>query len=152
MFVRLRRADAPDRRDQEVQDLGREPIATIEFTEPAALGAEFVRWEIATAVAGSLIGINPFDEPNVQQAKDATRALLDRYTIDHHLPTAAHQTTSTGVTLTVTSAARQALHDKDPESILRTLAAGDYFAALPYLAPTTPSSSVFHHSRTPAPA
>ena len=49
----------------------------IELPEPAALGAEFVRWEIATAVAGALLGINPFDEPNVQQAKDATNALLD---------------------------------------------------------------------------
>ena len=48
--------------------------------EPSALGAEFVRWEIATAVAGALLRINPFDEPNVQQAKDATRTLLDRYT------------------------------------------------------------------------
>ena len=44
-----------------------------------ALGAEFLRWEVATATAGLLLDINPFDEPNVQQAKDATRALLDRY-------------------------------------------------------------------------
>ena len=42
-----------------------------------ALGAEFFRWEVATATAGLLLDINPFDEPNVQQAKDATRALLD---------------------------------------------------------------------------
>src|SRR5262245_60412508 len=106
-FVRLRRPDEPGRVDQEVQDLGREPIATIEFPEPAALGAEFVRWEIATAVAGALLGINPFDEPNVQQAKDATRVLLDRYKKDHHLPGAAHETTTTGVTMSLTTAARQ---------------------------------------------
>ena len=56
------------------------PHADIEFPEPAALGAEFVRWEIATAVAGAILGINPFDEPNVQQAKDATRTLLAAYT------------------------------------------------------------------------
>jgi hypothetical protein len=43
---------------------------------PDALGREFVRWEIATAVAGGLMGINPFDEANVQEAKDATNAVL----------------------------------------------------------------------------
>ena len=115
-FVRLRRPDAPRRKDREVQELQHhEPIATIEFPEPAALGAEFVRWEIATAVAGALLGINPFDEPNVQQAKDATRVLLDRYKTDHHLPASAHETTSTGVKMSLTSAARQALHGKGPE-------------------------------------
>jgi hypothetical protein len=41
-----------------------------------ALGAEFFRWEFATAVAGAALGINPFDEPNVQEAKDRTKALL----------------------------------------------------------------------------
>jgi hypothetical protein len=41
-----------------------------------SLGAEFFRWEFATAVAGAGLGINPFDEPNVQEAKDRTRALL----------------------------------------------------------------------------
>ena len=54
--------------------------------EVAALGAEFLRWEVATAAAGVLLDINPFDEPNVQQAKDATRALLDVYTQQKRLP------------------------------------------------------------------
>ena len=48
-----------------------------------ALGAEFFRWEVATAAAGLLLDINPFDEPNVQQAKDATRGLLDVYQQQH---------------------------------------------------------------------
>ena len=64
------------------------PIVEIELPEPAALGAEFMRWEIATAVAGALLGINPFDEPNVQQAKDATRVLLKQYKIKGRLPVA----------------------------------------------------------------
>ena len=51
-----------------------------------ARGAEFVRWEVATAIAGALLEINPFDEPNVQQAKDATKALLKRYAADGSLP------------------------------------------------------------------
>ncbi|MGH3082832.1 MAG: bifunctional transaldolase/phosoglucose isomerase [Gaiellaceae bacterium] len=51
---------------------------TIEFRlpDPYELGQEFFRWEFGTAVAGSLLGINPFDQPNVQEAKDRTNALL----------------------------------------------------------------------------
>jgi glucose-6-phosphate isomerase len=147
-FVRLRRPDAPRGKDREVQELQHhEPIATIEFPEPAALGAEFVRWEIATAVAGALLGINPFDEPNVQQAKDATRVLLDRYKTDHHLPTSAHETTSTGVKMSLSSAARQALHGKGPESILTVLGQGDYLAVLSYLEPTEAIDEVLQRFR-----
>ena len=47
-------------------------------TGPEALGAEFFRWEFATAVAGAALGINPFDEPNVRDAKQRTQAQLDR--------------------------------------------------------------------------
>ena len=46
------------------------------LADPYDLGGEFFRWEFATAVAGSLLGINPFDQPNVQEAKDRTGALL----------------------------------------------------------------------------
>lgn len=53
-----------------------QPVVTIDVDSPLALGAEFVRWEVATAVAGHVLGINPFDEPNVQEAKDATNAVL----------------------------------------------------------------------------
>ena len=42
------------------------------------LGAEFLRWEIATVTAGAVLGVDPFDEPNVAEAKEATRATLDR--------------------------------------------------------------------------
>ncbi len=59
---------------------------TVDVAEPAALGAEFVRWEIATAVAGAILDVNPFDEPNVQQAKDATRVLLEGYKANGQLP------------------------------------------------------------------
>jgi transaldolase/glucose-6-phosphate isomerase len=60
---------------QSLRDAG-QPVVTIELDGPDALGAEFVRWEVATAVAGGLLGINPFDEANVQEAKDATNAVL----------------------------------------------------------------------------
>jgi hypothetical protein len=50
----------------------------VRLDDPYDLGAEFVRWEFATAVAGSILGINPFDQPDVQAAKDKTAKLLSR--------------------------------------------------------------------------
>ena len=53
----------------------------VRLDDPYDLGAEFVRWEFATAVAGSILGINPFDQPDVQAAKDKTASLLSRGTV-----------------------------------------------------------------------
>jgi transaldolase / glucose-6-phosphate isomerase len=57
--------DGADRQEREV-----------DVAAPAELGAEFYRWEFATAVAGTLLEINPFDQPNVQEAKDRTTEVL----------------------------------------------------------------------------
>ena len=53
------------------------PVIRIEMSDPIDLGAEFVRWEVATAIAGAVLGIDPFDQPNVEEAKQRTRDLLD---------------------------------------------------------------------------
>jgi glucose-6-phosphate isomerase len=52
------------------------PVHEVELGEGIELGAEFLRWELATAVAGHLLGINAFDQPDVQAAKDATKRVL----------------------------------------------------------------------------
>ena len=57
--------DGPDRQPADVR-----------LPEPEAIGAEFFRWEFAVAVAGSILEINPFDQPNVQAAKDKTKEVL----------------------------------------------------------------------------
>jgi glucose-6-phosphate isomerase len=49
----------------------------VRLSDPYELGQEFFRWEFAVAVAGSILGINPFDQPNVQAAKDKTKEVLD---------------------------------------------------------------------------
>ncbi len=53
------------------------PVIRIEIADPIDLGAEFVRWEIAIAIAGAVLGIDPFDQPNVEEAKQLTRDLLE---------------------------------------------------------------------------
>ncbi len=52
------------------------PIVRIELDDPIDLGGEFVRWEVATAIAGAVLGIDPFDQPNVEEAKRRTREAL----------------------------------------------------------------------------
>ncbi len=62
------------------------PVRHIGLADPLDVGAEFVRWEVATAVAGIVLGIDPFDQPNVQESKDATKALLEAYRTNGALP------------------------------------------------------------------
>ncbi len=52
------------------------PVVRLPYSEPSQIGGEFFRWEFATAVAGYLLGIDPFDQPNVQEAKEATARIL----------------------------------------------------------------------------
>ena len=52
------------------------PVIRIAIPDPIDLGGEFVRWEIATAIAGVVLGIDPFDQPNVEEAKQLTRDVL----------------------------------------------------------------------------
>jgi len=52
------------------------PVIRITLDDPMDIGAEFVRWEVATAFAGAVLGIDPFDQPNVEEAKERTRQVL----------------------------------------------------------------------------
>jgi glucose-6-phosphate isomerase len=61
---------------QDARDAGI-PVMEYVLAEPVAIGAEFVRWEFAVALTGFLMGVNPFDEPNVAEAKAATSGVLD---------------------------------------------------------------------------
>jgi glucose-6-phosphate isomerase len=124
------------------------PAVSIDLPESTAIGAEFMRWEIATAVAGALLGINPFDEPNVQQAKDATRALLDAFKRDGRLPLRQPDlTTPDGVSLTLSRSARARLGHAGPDEFLSVIAAGDYFGLLAYLGPDRSIAEALHTFR-----
>ncbi len=109
------------------------PAIDIDWSEPLMIGAEFVRWEIATAVAGALLGINPFDEPNVQQAKDATSSLLAEYRSSHRLPRRApDRSLEGGIELTFS----RAVHDAAAAGpFTKLVRAGDYVAILAYVGP-----------------
>jgi glucose-6-phosphate isomerase len=82
LFVYMRQegsgSNELDRKVQALEDAGH-PLVRIDLSDPFDLGQEFFRWEMATAVCGAWLGVNPFDEPNVQESKDNTRRLLDEF-------------------------------------------------------------------------
>jgi transaldolase / glucose-6-phosphate isomerase len=77
-----------DARVQALADAGH-PLITVPTRGPTDLGRVFLLWELAVAVAGWGLEINPFDQPNVQQAKDATNRVLAEYEAAHELPAVA---------------------------------------------------------------
>jgi transaldolase/glucose-6-phosphate isomerase len=109
----------------------------IELADPLDVGAEFVRWEVATAAAGIVMGIDPFDQPNVQESKDATKELLQAYRSRGALPQPMPIVSEPGLSI---SADPDALGDT-PVTVDGAMArlleitqgGRDYFAILAYL-------------------
>jgi glucose-6-phosphate isomerase len=101
-------------------------------TRVDGLGAEFFRWEFATAIAGAVLRINPFDEPNVSEAKDKTKALLAAYASSGKLPEPAAAAQSDSVTVF-----SKKFSGASPAAVVRSavdsLRPGDYVAFLSYL-------------------
>jgi transaldolase / glucose-6-phosphate isomerase len=79
-------SDPSQRRAVEALERAGHPVVRICVKDVWHIGQEFFRWEIATAVAGSIIGIDPFNQPDVEASKDKTRALTDAYEKSHRLP------------------------------------------------------------------
>ncbi|MEX2324333.1 MAG: hypothetical protein WD576_01155 [Nitriliruptoraceae bacterium] len=102
-------ASARSNRASDVGANGDVPGVFIDWDDPRRVAAEVVRWEVATAIAGALLGINPFDQPDVTRAKEATQRALDEHT---PLPPT-----------------------DDPASCLNTAKPGDYIALLGFVAP-----------------
>ena len=100
LFVYLRLHSAPDAgQDRAVASLqaAGHPVVRIEAPGPHEIAAEFFRWEFATAVAGAILGINPFDQPDVEASKIATRRLTDEFETTGRLPVEAPLLESEGV-------------------------------------------------------
>lgn len=126
------------------------PAVTIELPDRFALGAEFNRWEIATAVAASILGIDPFDEPNVSESKQNTAAVLQQYRATGAIPSNAPDFDQEGVQgwaigkLRPSRTARRAGRRTAPplqqalDALARSSRAGDYIAILAYLPMTPP--------------
>jgi hypothetical protein len=89
LFVHLQLANEPDTDQTQKLDSLRSaghPVVEIELADTYDLGQEFFRWEIATAVAGSILKINPFNQPDVEASKIVTRQLTEAYEKTGKLP------------------------------------------------------------------
>lgn len=119
LFVQLRPAGVADAgADAAVEQLERagHPVVRIDWADRYALGAEFYRWEFATAVAGAVLGVNPFDQPDVEAAKIVTRRLAGEYE-------------QTGTL----SDDEPPLKESHVKALLDQLHDGDYFAVLAFI-------------------
>ena len=89
LFVQLRMASDDngdtDARVGRLESAGH-PVVRLELSDAYDIGAEFYRWEYATAIAGHILGIHPFDQPDVQGAKDQTVSVLEQHERDGRLP------------------------------------------------------------------
>lgn len=112
------------------------------------LGAEFFAWEFATACAGWRLGINPFDQPNVLEAKDATKELLSSFVRRGRLD----ERTTVAANDLVTVYGEEEQEDRSVEEVLRahlaTVKPGDYIAFLNYIEETPRVDQKFQELRT----
>jgi glucose-6-phosphate isomerase len=145
VFVYVRLESGPDA-DQDAKVAAIEkaghPVVRIAMADIYDLGAEFFRWEIATAVAGSIIGINAFNQPDVEASKIATRNLTSEYEKTGSLPAEKPVVEDNGVKLFTDekNAAELAKAAGGDQSLVGYLKAhlariktGDYFAVLGYI-------------------
>ena len=153
LFVYLRLATTPDdAQDRAVESLvsAGASVLRIDVPDVYGLAAEFFRWEFATAVAGSVLGINPFDQPDVEASKVETRKLTDDVERTGHLPEESPVFADDGLTFFTDSANAAALGELAGDATaaswirahLSRLSPGDYLALLAYV-PMTPA-----HERT----
>jgi transaldolase/glucose-6-phosphate isomerase len=143
VYLRLRTGADPDQ-DRHFTTLERagHPIVSIAIDDVYDIGEEFFRWEIATAAAGSILGVNPFDQPDVEASKAATRRLTAEYEKTGSLPAETPIFASDGLSLfadTKNAGALTASLNGAPslakylEAHIGRLDAGDYFALLAYV-------------------
>ena len=144
-FVYLRLETEPDpgldRAMTRLADAGH-PVVELAVRDRLDIAAEFFRWEIATAVCGAVLGINPFDQPDVEASKVATRALTDAYESTGALPVETPLARTETMTLYADPRNTEALRAASGPDVgvgsllsahLSRLVPGDYFAVLAYV-------------------
>ena len=145
VFAYLRLESAPDAAQESAIDAlerAGHPVIRIAVDNVYSLGEEFFRWEIATATAGSILGINAFNQPDVEASKVATKRLTSEYEKTGTLPAQSPILVDSGVQIFTDPANASALKTAagDDQSLagylkahLNRLGAGDYFAVLGYI-------------------
>lgn len=132
------------------------PVIRIEMNDVYDIGAEYFRWEMATSVACALLGVNAFDQPNVQESKDNTKSLLNSYDQTGSLPESAPIFTGEGISLfcdSLTKAELDAIRQSESlesyvGAFLNLYQPGNYFALMAFLSPSDATDSAFAEMRS----
>ena len=136
VYIRLS-SDADAEQDAGIENLraANFPVIQLDVAEPLELGAEFFRWEYATAVAGAVLNINPFDQPNVQESKDFTAQLTQAYEKEGTLPGQTPFFIHDDVVVYADAANSGNVEDLDGciAGLFNQIQAGDYVALCAYL-------------------
>lgn len=156
VYLKLDRSVDPDL-DEKVAALEKSghPVISIEISELYAIAMQLFTWEIATAVAGSLLEINPFDQPDVEASKVETRRLTTEYEQTGKLAEPAPILEFEGIKLFAdgkyASTLKSGLSGNTLVDFLRAhlnqIHAGDYFAALAYLTMTAENERIIQQFR-----
>lgn len=109
------------------------PVLKIEISDKYDLGGQFFIWEFATALAASALGVNPFDQPNVESAKVLTRSLMDEYNKTGKLNTEKPLISEREYEIYSSLELQGNRTGKVIESFLKTYKQGDYIAIMAYL-------------------
>ncbi len=134
MFVYVRLASSPDpAQDKAAEELAAagHPVMRIDLRDIYDLGQEFFRWEFATAVAGAILGLNPFDQPDVEASKIATKKLTSAFEATGSLPAESPALSDNGIQ--VFGNAKGATLEGVLRAHVQQIGAGDYFALLAYI-------------------
>jgi transaldolase/glucose-6-phosphate isomerase len=134
-------ADAEQDRAVDALERAGQPVIRIALRDPSLIGQEFFRWEIATAVAGVIIGIDPFDQPDVEASKVKTRELTEQYEKTGKLPAERPIFVRDGIALFTDERNAKELADRGADASMASylkahlgrLQAGDYCALLAYI-------------------
>jgi transaldolase/glucose-6-phosphate isomerase len=138
LFVYTRMQNDPDNDSvQQLERAGR-PVITLTLRDRLDLGGEILRWELATAVAGSVLGVDPFDQPNVQESKDNLIRILQEYAQED------------GPDEKLTDAESVSAADAGPAvaELVRKAGSGGYFAIMAYTNRDATSGAALDQIRT----
>ncbi|MCG4261861.1 bifunctional transaldolase/phosoglucose isomerase [Acetobacter senegalensis] len=154
LFVYLRLA--PEHRHEQDEaiatliDAG-QPVVTITLHSKRQIAQEFFRWELATAVAGAFLGIDPFDQPDVEASKVETRKLTDAYNTTGKLPAEQPFAEHGPFAFFADKTNAAALKGDSAEAILKAhfdrVKAGDYVALLAYIERDAATREWIQHTR-----
>lgn len=123
-----------------------QPVVHIQLSDVYELGAQFFLWEMATSIAGHIIGIHPFDQPNVESAKIIARDMITAYSESGELPSQEIALSDSGIDVYGSNVTGTTVVDT-LKNFLQQAQAGDYVTLQPYVKPDTKTDELLNAIR-----